>query len=190
MKKPEPTERERLQAEEDNLARRERASGETVHALKARAEGIDGEIGAAAAKGDDAAFSALADEAAALPAKLRAAQAAYAGIVAARAPISARLAELNREAVVGRLYARRSELNGEDEANAQDIRERVAALGRALAARERLVGEVAGLVRQLALYGASAPGVKPTHEILDEDRLALQRTGVSDARQVLVPLIA
>lgn len=184
--KVEPTEMEQLQTEEDNLSRRERASGETVLAVKARAEAIDGELGAAAAKGDDALFAALADEAAALPAKLRAAEAAYNGIRAARAPIAARLGELRREALLATFDGRRTELLATGEANAVALAEALSVVGKLIADRAKLGAEFDGLRGQLAQYGTHAPPIPDFRRVVETANDAARHAGRVEAVAITV----
>lgn len=190
MKRPEPTETEQLQTEEDALGQRERASGETVLAVKARAEAIDGEIGAAAAKGDDALFAALADEAAALPAKLRAAEAAYNGIRAARAPIAARLGELHREALVARFDVKRTEVLARGGQSAAALAEALSVVGRLIVERAALCAEFDALRGSLSQYGIHVAPLPDFRRVIESANDAARNAGRVEAVaiNVMVPV--
>jgi len=183
------TERERVQAEADESGARERKAWERVEALRRRSDEIHVEAVAAGKNGDAARLEALQAEAAALPTALQLAEAALSGAREANRANNERLTAIVHEETKGSIRARREELAAEDDANAQEIREHVTGLGKALMRRERLIGEALSLTRQLANFGEHAAGVKGAHEILEEDRLALQRAGATEARQVLIPLL-
>jgi predicted ribonuclease YlaK len=184
------SEKERLQTEAAEFAARERTALERVEALRRRKDEIRVEAVEAGRSGDVARLDVLQSELASLPSALSLAEDALSGAREVHAAKSSELSAIVREEMKGRLHARRSELAADDDANAQAIRDAVAALGRALSVRDRLGDEVAALGRQLANLGEGTPGVRPAHEVLEEGRLALQRAGAREARQVVIPLLS
>lgn len=188
-KTPILSEKELLQSAAAESSARERQASERAEAIKRRREEIHVEAVEAGKSGDVARLEALQAEAAALPTALQLAEAALSGAREVNRANNEKLTAIVREETRGRYRARREEVAAEDEANAQEIREHVTGLGKALMRRERIAAEALSLTRQLADFGEHAPGVRPVHEVLEEGRLALQRAGALEARQVIIPLL-